>query len=251
MERSKARPGIGANRPLPLEGAMNLRDLGGYPRRGGGRTATGRFLRSEATAALSPGDIGALRSMGLCLVVDLRSPDEAAAAPSRLLGLEGVRYASHPLLDDVQSKGLVGKMPKSMAELYISILDEGRARLRGVFEELAEAEGLRLFNCTAGKDRTGVVAMLLLELAQVDDEAIIADYAASAANMARLFERQAATLRSRGIEVPAYVFESRPGDMRATIDHLRASYGSARSYLAACGLPPSSLDRLERLIAAR
>ena len=161
-----------------------MRDLGGYPLRGGGMTARGAFLRSDATGELSPLDIAKLRSMGLSLVIDLRGPGEIVAAPSRLLGLEGVRYSSRPLLDGIQSSGFAGDLPATLAELYISILDGGKARLRSVFEELSSADGLRLFHCSAGKDRTGVVAMLLLELAGAVDEAIVADYASSAANMA-------------------------------------------------------------------
>jgi protein-tyrosine phosphatase len=136
-----------------------------------------------------------------------------------------------------------------MAELYVSLLDGGRERMREVFEELTEAEGLRLFNCTAGKDRTGVVAMLLLELGGSVDEAILADYAASSANMTGLIARQTAALRERGIEVPTYIFESRPEDMLVALEHLRAAYGSASGYLSACGLSRASIARLEAILA--
>jgi protein-tyrosine phosphatase len=248
MERSMAIAGVAANRPLALDGAKNLRDLGGYPLRGGGRTARGAFLRSDATGELSPLDIEKLRSMGLSLVIDLRGPGEVGAAPSRLLGIEGVRYVNKPLFDGVQSSGFAGSLPDSMAGLYVSLLDGSRERLREVFEELAAAEGTRLFNCAAGKDRTGVVAMLLLELAGVEDEAIVADYASSASNMAALFERQSAALRVRGILLPPHILESRPEDMRAALGHLRGAYGTAEAYLLSSGLGSRAIDRLRGLL---
>jgi protein-tyrosine phosphatase len=248
MERSITKASITANKPLKLEGAHNLRDLGGYPTRDGRITASGRFLRSDGTGTLSEGDVAKLLSMGLKLVVDLRSPSEAEALPSRLRGLDGLRYLHLPLIDHVQSGDLAGNFPDSMAKLYVSLMDEGKARMREIFEALAEADGLRLFNCTAGKDRTGVVAMLLLELAGVGKEAIIADYATSAANMAGLFERQAAALRARGVKVPAYLFESNPGDMEQAVEHLFAVYGSAAEYLATCGVAQPAIDRLLRLL---
>jgi protein-tyrosine phosphatase len=241
---------IAANKPIELAGTYNLRDLGGYPTRDGRITASGRFLRSDGTGALSDGAIETLSSMGLRLAIDLRSPEETRASPSRLRGLEGIRYAHIPLFDRAQSGDFLGELPDSMAELYVSLLDESQAPMREVFEELAEAEGLRLFNCTAGKDRTGVVAMLLLELAGVEVETILADYAESAVNMHSLFERQKVALGARGIEAPAFLFESDPLDLGIALEHLRATYGSAAGYLARCGVARASIDRLTRLLGA-
>jgi protein-tyrosine phosphatase len=248
MEPS-APPIVAANKPLPLEGALNVRDLGGYPLRSGGRTASGRFLRSDATGSLSEDDARKLLDMGLELVVDLRSSSEIESSPSKLQGTDKLRYLNVPLADRVQSSGFQGPLPASMAELYVSLLDEGRARMREVFVALAESEGLRLFNCTAGKDRTGVVAMLLLDLAGAEEEAIVADYAASEFNLAPALERQKAALLTRGIDVPDFVFESKPRDIRAAIGHLRSTYGSAETYLLSCGLPRSSIDRLREALA--
>ena len=89
-----------------------------------------------------------------------------------------------------------------------------------------------LFNCTAGKDRTGVTAMLLLNLAGVDRETILVDYEVTERNMHTVFEKQKAMIKEKyGIDVPDCVFSSERFQMEMVIDYLEGKWGDAEKYL--------------------
>ena len=207
--------------PLPLEGTGNTRELGGYRTVGGGRTVPGRFLRSDGLQELTGED-------------------------NRSLYEYGVRC----VLDHIQSDNMAGLLPATMEEMYCSLLDGSGDTLAAIFREMLRYPGdCVLFHCTAGKDRTGVVSMLLLALAGVDEDTIVADYAATEALMKEKFNRQRAKLRTlMGIEVPEYVGWSRPESMERTLRHLRERYGGAKAYLIRIGLSEEECCRLRRQI---
>ena len=121
--------------------------------------------------------------------------------------------------------------------MYRSLLDESADSLRRVIEAL-DGDGCSLFHCRAGKDRTGVIAMLLLNLAGVDDEYIVADYAVTQRYMGRGLRAQRAGVSVLLLKkVPRCLFESAPEEMER--------YGSARSYLeGVAGCSPDLLDRI-------
>lgn len=170
--------------PLPLKGARNTRDLGGYAYRAvdgtRGVTASGAFLRSGSLTRLRAADREFLRAYGLTRVVDIRSdfevrhwPDPYSRRPE-----SGVGYVHIPMLDQLNSSGFRGALPECMFDVYRDLLDDSASSIRRVFEAL-DTDGCALFHCRAGKDRTGVIAMLLLRLAGVSDEDIVADYVAT------------------------------------------------------------------------
>ena len=149
-------------KPLQLEGASNVRDLGGYPT-ANGRTCFRRLLRGDHLSALTIKDKECIYDYGVRYVVDLRSRMECESRPDALIGWRDVQYCSIPMLDQINSSDFRGQIPDSMGELYISLLEDSRAQLSEVMRRILEAgdKGL-LFHCTAGKDRTGVVAILML-----------------------------------------------------------------------------------------
>lgn len=230
-----------AMRRLPLEGAPNTRDLGGYPCKEG-HTRWGRFLRSAGLSELSPADIEYLREFGLTTVVDLRSQYEREHMPSKLEGQAGITVHSVPLLDQVNSTNYEGDLPGTMSGLYISLLDTNRAEMQQIFTCLADAQGVALFHCTAGKDRTGVVAMLLLNLAGVHSRDIVADYAVTEIYMQRVF---ATELKQRA-EIPQHVLRSLPESMERVLLHLEETYQNAENYLKTIGLPAEKLAALKQ-----
>lgn len=240
------RPMPAAQPPLPLQGSYNTRELGGYPTADGRRVRRGRFLRSDGLAGLTKADWRWLaQEYGLRRIVDLRSRPEAQREPYQPPA--GVRRLHRPLLDQAHSSGFLGAMPASMAELYHSLLSDSGAMLAQALRDmLAHPGGGVLFHCTAGKDRTGVVAMLLLALAGVPDEWIVADYAATEGNLAPLVQRQRTALRQAGLNPPDYLFESREESMRQTLCHLREEYGGAAGYLQAIGLDTAETAALRR-----
>lgn len=237
--------------PLPLRGARNVRDLGGYPftREDGtaGRTASGVFLRSGTLGGLKRADIYALKRYGLERVIDVRSNFELRLWPDPFSRGRryGIDYIHIPMLDQLNSSGFGGQLPTRMSNVYRDLLDDDADSLRAVMEAL-DGPGCSLFHCRAGKDRTGVIAMLLLGLAGVDDGHVVADYAVTQRYMGRGLTAQrvgvSILLRRR---VPRCLFESDPAEMKRTLSYLHERYGSAREYLerfAQCD--PALLDRL-------
>lgn len=233
--------------PLPLKRAHNVRDLGGYPRMGAaGRTRAGAYLRGDSLHRLKRGDIECLRGYGLTRVIDLRSPFELRLWPSpfakRALGVE---YVSIPMMDQLNSSGFKGNLPTCMFDVYRSILDDDADDIRRVFEAL-DCSGCVAFHCRAGKDRTGVIAMLLLDLAGVPESEIIEDYAATGRYMYRslLWQRRLVSVFLRR-RIPRCMLEAKPEDMARTLAYLRERYGDARTYLVqAAGCAPAVVERV-------
>ncbi len=241
----KAEPNVA--QPLPLHGSHNTRDLGGYPTAHGGVTQTHRFLRSDAIERWDGHDVAAMRAYGLSTIVDLRSRYEREKAPDPVV--DGVRAVHAPMLDNMHSSGFAQGVPNAMSELYISLLAHDGQTLCQVMRALL-APGCALFHCTAGKDRTGVVSMLLLKLAGVPDDVVVRDYAVTAQYMGAQFAAQRAQLQAWGYTVPENAFDSRPAEMERTLDVLAHRYGGARAYLLQAGLEETACDALrEKLLS--
>lgn len=224
-------------RRLPLAGAQNTRDLGGYPC-AGGATRWGVFLRSDSPARLTEADLRYLAAYGVRAAVDLRSPQEGAAQPSRLASCPDFTVHNVSLNVNIEGIDYEGDLPGSMAGLYIALLDGCRPEITRVMQLLAQAEGGALFHCAVGKDRTGVIAMLLLKLAGVADDDVVADYAVTDIYFCEMLKAQAAVFAG---QLPDHVLYSRPASMRRALRHLQECCGGAEAYLLACGLTPETL----------
>jgi protein-tyrosine phosphatase len=174
-------------RSIQLEGASNLRDLGGYQTLDGRRVRFGRVFRSATLAHLTPGDVETVAGLGLRTVVDLRGLAEAAHRPSRLpAGAERVALAIEPTV----GASLADLMRREMAtgedvvgllrRAYLDYVTGSLHRYRALFELLLQPERQPLlFHCSAGKDRTGVGAALILLALGLRRETIMADYVAT------------------------------------------------------------------------
>ena len=162
---------------LPLTGAHNTRELGGYPTRDGRFTKKGCFLRGDNTNHLTQSDIDFLRGYPVVLAVDLRSAGELLKAPSLLEKVPDIHYKNVTMADEMNSNEFLGVFPDTMGDMYIDLLETSKIRFGRVFQLFTAHmhNGTCLFHCMAGKDRTGLVSMLLLELANVDDDIINED----------------------------------------------------------------------------
>ena len=229
-------------RRIPLEGTRNTRDLGGYPCPGGA-TRWGQFLRSDNPAQLTWQDLDTLKNYGLSTVVDLRRYDECERTPSQLDGAPHLDVHNISINNNFDIIDFEGDTPGTMAGLYITLLDDSRAEIAQVMQAMAEAEGCSLFHCAVGKDRTGVIAMLLLKLAGVDDADVIADYAITDIYMNEIFEAQSRVFRDNQLD--DYVLRSRPASMERVLRHLHDTYKTAESYLLGCGLSPETVAKLK------
>lgn len=241
-------------RILKLDGLFNARDLGGLPTRDGRRIRPLMLMRSDSTQRLTPEGERALAGYGARAVIDIRTRAEARQEPSALAaaartgGSSPVAYRHVPMVED-----WVGTLlPSGLEEAYQWHLRDNQPGLRSIFGALAESDGMpALVHCAAGKDRTGVVIMLALALCDVTDDAITEDYALTGELYAPLKPYFMELAARDGYDLAAYerMLDCDPRVMRATLDHLRSAYGSARSYLRGIGVPDAQLDRLRaRLI---
>lgn len=221
---------------------LNARDLGGYPTADGAVTRSRSLLRADDLAQLSPEGLQAIADYGLETVLDLRWPEEIAAAPSPVpRQLPRVRYVSVSLLADTPAQwGTIGGYCDK-AEWKRTVLERMQPRLKQALAAIAAAgPGPLLFHCVAGKDRTGVLAALLLSLADVAPAAIAADYAASTANL------RDAYLRRYPDGDPAAIIEAVRCPEEAVYNMLDflGRAGGTRVYLAGIGLDAGEITRL-------
>ncbi|MGV8855648.1 MAG: tyrosine-protein phosphatase [Devosia sp.] len=236
---------LSAERHLALPDSHNIRDLGGYARRGGGITQWRRILRGEAMHHLRPGSADVLVQEGLALVIDLRGPHETGASPHPFSSHPTVAYRNIALFDALAPIA-ASAAPFDMAQRYCTALDNCGPNLAAVLRAIVSAPpGLVLFHCTAGKDRTGVIAALLLLAAGVEHDDIVADYALTAAATGLLDQLRQNALQAGG--KPDHVDRMLASDaatMIAMLSHLETRYGDIDRYLAGIGLTPSETASL-------
>ncbi len=172
-------------RRLDFPALLNARDLGGYPTTDGSTTRWRSLVRSDDLSQLTSAGLEALSSYGVETVVDLRWPDEVAEMPNPVHGLRHIRYQPFSLCTPTQGEWRARRADSTAKELWNRAMCQHlREEIRQVLEIVATASaGPLLFHCVAGKDRTGVVAALLLALADVVPEAIAYDYAESFENL--------------------------------------------------------------------
>jgi protein-tyrosine phosphatase len=237
---------------IDLAGADNIRDLGGLPVTGGGRTRFHRLLRSGTLQDLTTEDVTRLvKVMGIRTVVDLRLNDEAEREGSALLVVPAVRYLSLPLSSDgnISPDMVADAAEMDIVAHYLALLDGSAKNIVTAVRVFADEMSLpAVFHCAAGKDRTGVLAAVVLDAVGVSSEAIIADYALTAQRMrqisARLLRLQ--TYRdmqalTRGIKGAATADRA---SMAEFLHGLYRRYGGGAGYLAAHGLDGSELAAL-------
>ena len=234
-------------RRLELEGAYNVRDLGGYRTLDGRRTRWGKFLRSDGMHALTARAQDALIDYGVSTAVDLRLTSEVDFRPNVLAARPEVAYRRVNVLGDEYLEADfpdVGEPARRLVAIYTMVLDQRQQALRRVLGLLAgSGSSAAVYNCTAGKDRTGIVSALLLGLAGVPHETIVEDYALSARF---LLERYVDLLASGEMmtEQPldeitwqTYQDEFCPQSaMLHVLTHLDNRYGGVESYVREIGV---------------
>ena len=231
-------------RIIPLEGGHNFRDLGGY------RTVDGRYVRwrrifrSGAMNKLTPNDHRLLANIGIRTVCDLRSNRERAAMPAALPDSMGVDYwardyegSSGDLLTQIGRVGTTAEqMTERMLSAYRRLPYEQAPAYRELFHRIASGRLPLIFNCVAGKDRTGIAAALLLAALGVPRETIIADYIVTERFFDRLCDsllgRAAGRLSDVAPSVWAPVLRTDPAYLKTMFDEIERRDGSVEVYLA-------------------
>jgi len=218
-------------RRLALSGCFNFRDLGGYLTADGRRVRWRRLFRADGLTRLDSDDCEVLAKLGLATVVDLRTRgevDERGRFPE--VSFE-VDYHHLPLTDVLPPTEDLARYaePAFVTDRYLQLFTEGSDSIAKSLMVLGEKDALpAVFHCSAGKDRTGVLAALLLGFLGVPDEAIVEDYALSAQAMLGLLESIKREYADAAEEVERYapaVTSAFPESMAAFLESLRADHG--------------------------
>ena len=229
-------------RALDFPNLLNGRELGGYPTADGTHTRWRSLLRADDLSQLSAAGLAALADYGVRTVLDLRWPEEAARHPSPLpAALPQVHYARISLLTRTEDEWRLRSRDAAKELWKCTVLEHARRELRHVLGFIASAPPAPLlFHCVAGKDRTGLIAALLLALADVTPAAIAADYAASSENL------RAGYLKRYADTEPARVLDALRCPEQGAYNMLSflERAGGVRAYLAQLGLAPEEIARL-------
>jgi protein-tyrosine phosphatase len=256
---SRTRSGV--DRVTRWAGFRNARDLGGLPTVTGGSTRYGRLIRSADTRFVSASGWEQARDAGIRVVIDLRNPDEVepGSLPAATLGagtfaVPAAPAAARPAgiqtmlipLDDVEDLGLWRRLNEEGLNgtplYYRPFLDAKPERIAAVLTAIARTPGGVIFHCGAGRDRTGLISLLLLGLADVTPDAIVADYELTLGQVAPLYS--ALGLERDECDVREQV-RSRGTTVSETITSLIRDLDVAE-YLAAAGVSGADIGALRR-----
>ena len=238
-------------RHLPLRGATNFRDLGGYVGRDGRPLRWGRLFRSDLPADLGADDHALLAARGLTHSFDFRGMDERAATPYQLPGVQQRHLAIEPsVVQRMQELAAAGQTMTApvvtglMEELYRSLVNDHADRFAELFDHLLQTDTPLVFHCTAGKDRTGVAAALILLALGVPRDVVLQDYLLSN----ELYRRPPGLPRSdMPPEALAVLWRVQAGFLHAALDAVDADQGGLDAYLQhRLGVGPAARERLRQ-----
>ncbi|MCC9006983.1 tyrosine-protein phosphatase [Pseudomonas putida] len=225
-----------------LAGMDNFRDIAGttsaYTTSHDGTMRAGVFYRSNALTPTAA-DLATLNGLGISDVYDLRTPSEIASTPDTLP--DGASYTNIDIIGSTTSGSNITNISFSSAEQARAMMQETNrafvndAGMRGqfavLFNELAAADGAALFHCTAGKDRTGWTAAVLLSIAGVDEATIMSNYLATNDYTAARVAATLAAMPASMAEIYAPLLGVEASYLQAGLDEISADYGNMENYL--------------------
>lgn len=241
-------------RCLVLEGASNLRDIGGW-RIGDARVRHGQVFRSASLAGLTEADLVTVGALGLVTICDLRGIAESAAAPSRLpAGASRLALPIEPsvgasLRDLLATSTATGEdVVALLRQAYLGYATEHLSVYRGLFEALLDpARRPLLFHCSAGKDRTGFGTALILTALGADRATVLEDYRATE----RFWRRTHALPEGTPESAARALLGTHPSLLEAALDAAIAPYGSAEAmFEQALGLDTQKRNALREALLA-
>jgi protein-tyrosine phosphatase len=235
-----------------LQGASNFRDVGGYPTTGGQRVKRGHVFRSDHLAALSEADVARLKLLGVRHSLDFRGTAECATTPYAIDGIERVALTIEPtVIARMQALVAQGVVPTTeetvalMCETYRNFVNRNADTYSRFMKHLLEQPTPQVFHCTAGKDRTGFAAALLLSALGVDRATIEHDYLLTN----QLYKRDARLEGQGHPHVMKVLWQVQPEFLHAAFDAVDTQHGGMTDYLhGAIGLSPQELSELRRML---
>lgn len=227
-------------RRLVFTNILNCRDLGGFETQFG-VTKFGRFLRAGIVSLPDDGEIKALEDYGVTTAIDLRGEFETFDMSPRLDRIKGADVLNISLYE-ANAANSNGSLAQLNA-LYVRIADENRDNIRRVLEAISAAkDGTILYHCYFGKDRTGILTLMLLTIAGVREDDIIADYQVTYTYIERYVEEHSDILWSKDREM----HYSKPETLKFLISHLKEKYGSVYGYIQSTGIAEEALEKIRK-----
>lgn len=258
----------------------NARGLGGLTTSDGQAIADGVLFRSDSLSALTNEGIAALAELGIGTVVDLRTDGERARAADVLPSDGSVTLIALPVLGGAMDEMVKQLLPSdgahaaltagqlttlldqvpTLAQLYVSILASSAQQFAELARAVIAASGTDrpgvIFHCTAGKDRTGLAAAILLSIAGVPRDAVVADYTQTEMNLAGPFaDSLIALITGFGLPLTPKLEElatkSPAGAIEAALAWIAEHHGDAAAYLQSGGLTAAETVTLREILRAK
>jgi len=245
-------------RRLPLTGLTNARELGGW-NTPYGLTKYGVFLRTEVPVNVTEEDKRFLRDYGVTMNIDLRSSSELESMPDPLRDEDWLEYVHISMLDKRANNGGADAAARrtteesfSWGKTYVRMVEDSREWTKNVMEAIARAEGVVMYHCTTGKDRTGIVSAMLLGLCGVSEDDILADYCVSEVYLDWIYTRlrKKMNLPEGGEEIEPF-FKTAPLNMRILLAHWKENYGGVVGFLKDCGVTDECIEKIRRRMLAQ
>lgn len=236
-------------RIIELEGAYNVRDLGGLPTTDGYEVRYGKLFRSDALSRLTDQDVTVMKRFGITTVLDLRTDAEIAEHGVARLVATGARHARIRLMEQDPREPLPENPSRTLGDLYSYMARKGPDKFVETMTFLGQTTNMPvLFHCVAGKDRTGITAALVYSVLGVDREDIIRDYVITEEAMQRVIsglamspEAQEGTTR-----VHRSYLHAEDETLRSFLTWLDEAYGSPVQWLLDSGMHTNVIDNLKR-----
>ena len=236
---------------VPFSGTSNFRDLGGYLTADGKRVRRGLVFRSAALLSLTPEDERTLAALRLRTVCDFRGNRERANSVTRVPGASVLSLPIEPVVgaslrDLLHTKQATGEALESVLQQgYRGYALAGTLQYRAMLDRLVEGDAPLLFHCTAGKDRTGFGAAVLLTVLGVPWEQVVADFEATN----RLWRRETEPGAGLPVEIREYLLRADPALLTSAFAAVDEEYGSFGRYAEiALGLGRERLAQLRSLL---
>lgn len=240
-------------RSVALTGVFNFRDLGGYTARDGRTVRWHTLFRADGLDRLTPEDVEVLRPYGLRTVVDLRMGHEIDERGRFPVDAYPVAFHHLSVMDRTWDPEIALREDLPAADFlharYTEMLRDAGPRYVEALRVLATDDALpAVFHCAAGKDRTGLLAMLALGSLGVGHDDIVEDYALTSVTMEAFRIRVADDLEAAGrlAAIPQLFLAADPAAMSRVLTDIESDHGSVRGYVQALGVSDAELASLER-----
>jgi protein-tyrosine phosphatase len=241
-------------RVLALQGGRNFRDLGGYETKDGRRLKWGKLYRSGAMGGLTEDAYDQLAALGIRFICDFRTNVEREESPTRWDRIPNLDYwfRDYQLsFGDLRSRFRSGELTvelarESMNNAYRKLPYEQAPAYIELFRRISEGDLPLIFNCSAGKDRTGVAAALILSALGVPDETILDDYLLTNSTLDRQAMLDRPWMSDMSKEVALVMLSVEPDYIKTTLTTLREAHGTVPGFLEEkLGVTPAHLARIQ------